>query len=97
MHDAPAGVFTPEHGVNVMAPVVPFTEYVPSPGTTKDVAVQFGDVWPAEHSFTLEAVNVTPLAPTTSFERGLIVCVLRTIRWTYLRTLLAVQVAPLLE
>ena len=42
VHDAPAGVFAAEHGVNVTDPSA-LTAYVPCPATANDVAVQFGD------------------------------------------------------
>jgi hypothetical protein len=71
---APAGVFTPEHGANVITPVVVFTVYVPCPGTTTDVAVHVGTDCPVPQSLTVEAVNVTPDAPTTSLLSGFTVC-----------------------
>ena len=42
VHDAPAGVFDPEHGVKVTIPVVVSRLYVPSPATDIDVAEQLG-------------------------------------------------------
>jgi hypothetical protein len=67
VHDTPAGVFTPVQGVNVTTPVDVFTVYVPWPGTITLDAVQFGELWPLEHSLMVDVVNVTPVAPTTSF------------------------------
>lgn len=45
------------------------TAYEPCPATFSDVAVQLGEVWPDEHNFTDEAVNVSP-AGVVSFENG---------------------------
>jgi hypothetical protein len=69
VHDAPVGVSNAEHGVKVTTPVVVFSEYVPSPETERDVAVQFGGVSPDEQSLREPADRVCPAALVKSLAR----------------------------
>jgi len=71
VHDAPAGVFAAEHGVNVTTPFA--IEYVPSPGITRLVPVHDPFAVPVTHSRAVDAVN-DPLDSGVSFASGLIVC-----------------------
>lgn len=73
VHDAPAGVFAAEHGVKVTTPVVVFSEYVPSPATDIEVAVQFGGVWPEEHNRTELVVIVWPDTDVESLDSRFLV------------------------
>jgi hypothetical protein len=47
-------------GVKVTTPVEVLTVYVPWFAIVTDVALQLGEVWPLEHSFTVVASRVTP-------------------------------------
>ena len=69
-------------GSNVTTPVTGSTEYVPSPATVNDVALQFGgtdssidDVAGslAPHNFTDVATNGKSAAPLVSLETGVYV------------------------
>ena len=60
----------PATPVNVTTPVEVLTEYVPSPVTVRDVAVQLGALSFAAHSRTDDALIVAPEV-AVSFEAGL--------------------------